>query len=85
MFTQMLADTAVKMKFKIEKREIRIAMDGNSAVVIEQTFADFISPKIPIRAIYHFVKNNDAWQIDFVADSFIANNEDVPKLTKALE
>jgi uncharacterized protein (TIGR02246 family) len=85
MFNQMLADTTLKLTFKLEKREVRVAKDGNTAVAIEQSFADFISPKIPIRAVYHFVKNNDVWQIDLVADSFIANNEDIAKLTKALE
>ncbi len=84
-FNQMLADTTLELKFKIEKREVRIAKDGNSAVVVEQTLGDFLSPKIQIRAVYHLVKNNDGWQIDFVSDSFIPNNEDIPKLNKALE
>ena len=85
MLTQMLADTTIKFNFKIDKREIRISNDGNSAVVVEQMIANFISPKIPLRVDYHLVKNNNVWQIDFSSDNLIPYNEDLAKLNKALE
>jgi ketosteroid isomerase-like protein len=82
---QMFADTSLKIDITIDKREIRIAKDGNSAVALEQMFMKPYSQKIPVRAIYHLLKVNDIWQIDFTSTSFIPNNEDIGKLNKALE
>ena len=83
--TPMLADTSIKFNFNIDKREIRISRDGNSAIVVEQMIAKFISPKIPMRVDYHLVKNNETWQIDYCSDNLIPYNEDLAKLNKALE
>lgn len=83
--SQMLADTAIKFNFKIDKREIRIASDGNSAVVVDQINSNFICPKIPLRVDYHLVKNNDVWQIDFCSDNLIPYNKDLATINKALE
>ena len=82
---QMFADTSFKIDITIDKREIRIAKDGNSAIALEQMFMKPFSQKIPVRSIYHLVKANDIWQIDFTSVSFIPNNEDIGKLNKALE
>ena len=82
---QMFADDSLKLDITIDKREIRIAKDGNSAVALEQMFMKPYSQKIPVRTIYHLVKVNDIWQIDFTSTSFIPNNEDIGKLNKALE
>jgi uncharacterized protein (TIGR02246 family) len=82
---QMLTDTSLKIDITIDKREIRIAKDGNSAVALEQMFMKPFSQKIPVRSIYHLVKINDTWQFDFTSVSFIPNNEDISKLNKALE
>jgi len=82
---QMFADTSLKIDITIDKREIRIAKDGNSAIALEQLFMKPFSQKIPVRNIYHLVKINDIWQFDFTSVSFIPNNEDIGKLNKALE
>jgi ketosteroid isomerase-like protein len=82
---QMFADTSLKIDITIDKREIRIADDGNSAVALEQMFLKPYSQKIPVRNIYHLVKVNDIWQFDFTSVGFIPNNEDIGKLNKALE
>jgi ketosteroid isomerase-like protein len=82
---QMFADTSLKTDITIDKREIRIAKDGNSAVALEQMFMKPYSQKIPVRNIYHLVKVNDIWQFDFTSVGFIPNNEDIGKLNKALE
>jgi uncharacterized protein (TIGR02246 family) len=82
---QMLADTSLKIDVTIDKREIRIAKDGNSAVALEQMFMKPFSQKIPVRTIYHLIKTNDIWLFDFTSVSFIPNNEDIGKLNKALE
>lgn len=82
---QMFADPSLKIDIKIDKRKIRIAKDGNSAIALEQMFMKLFSQKIPVRTIYHLVKVNDIWQIDFTSTGFIPNNEDIGKLNKALE
>jgi ketosteroid isomerase-like protein len=82
---QMFADTSLKIDITIDKRVIRIAKDGNSAIALEQMFMKPYSQKIPVRNIYHLVKVNDNWQFDFTSVSFIPNNEDIGKLNKALE
>ena len=85
MMNQTLADTSLKVDYSIDKREIRIAADGNSAIAVEQMFFNAFSQKMPIRIVYHLVKNNDNWLFDFVSWNFIPNNEDLGKLNKALE
>ncbi|MBK7712381.1 MAG: nuclear transport factor 2 family protein [Bacteroidales bacterium] len=82
---QMFADTSLRIDVTIDKREIRIAKDGNSAVAFEQMFMKPYSQKIPVRTVYHLVKINDHWQFDFTSVGFIPDNEDIGKLNKALE
>jgi ketosteroid isomerase-like protein len=82
---QMFTDTSSKIDIKIDKREIRIAKDGNSAIALEQMFLKPYSQKIPVRNIYHLVKVNEIWQFDFTSVSFIPDNEDIEKLNKAFE
>jgi ketosteroid isomerase-like protein len=82
---QIFADTSLKIDITVDKREIRIVKDGNSAVALEQMFMKPYSQKIPVRTIYHLIKVSDIWQIDFTSTSFIPNNEDIGKLNKALE
>ncbi len=82
---QMFADSEFIIDITIDKREIRIAKDGNSAIALEQMFLKPFSQKIPVRTVYHLVKDNDTWQIDFTSTGFIPNNDDIDKLNKALE
>ena len=85
LWTQGFADTALKINYSYSKREIRVAADGNSAIVVEQYIMPFLSSKIPLRTVYNAVKTNDNWMIDFISWNFIPKNEDIPKLNKALE
>jgi uncharacterized protein (TIGR02246 family) len=85
MMSQFFADTSIVPNYSIDKREIRVAVDGNSAIALEQAILKAISPKIPVRFIFHLVKTGDNWMIDFFSGSFIPNNEDLGKLNKALE
>jgi len=85
LWAQMLIDTSLNINYKIDRREIRVAIDGKSALVVEQYFFPSLSLKIPIRSIYHAVNINDKWMIDFISWNFIPKNEDVPKLNKAVE
>jgi len=83
--SRMFADTSLVLKYKIDKREIRIAVDGNSAISVEQCFILAFSQKIPIRMVSHLVKTGNDWLIDFSSTTFIPNNEDIGKLNKAVE
>lgn len=85
MMNQTLADTSLKVNYSVDKREIRIAADGNSAIAVEQMFFKAFSQKMPMRMVYHLLKNGDNWLFDFVSWNFIPNNEDLGKLNKALE
>jgi len=82
---QTLADTSFKIDITIDKREIRVARDGNSAIALEQMFMKPYSQKIPVRTVYHLVRINDSWLFDFSSVSFIPDNEDIAKINMALE
>ena len=82
---QMLANSELKIDITVDKREIRISKDGNSAIAFEQMFLTPYSKKIPVRTVYHLVKENNSWLIDFTSTGFIPRNEDIDKLNKALE
>jgi ketosteroid isomerase-like protein len=82
---QMFTDTSLKIDITVDKREIRIAKDGNSAVALEQMFMTPFSQKMQVRTVYHLVKIDDNWQIDFTSTGFIPKNEDIDKINKALE
>jgi ketosteroid isomerase-like protein len=84
LWTQMLADTSPEIN-NIGMRVIKVSADGNSAIAIEQYFMPMYTPNIPFRNVYHFVKTNNNWMIDFFSTALIPKNEDLPKLNKALE
>jgi uncharacterized protein (TIGR02246 family) len=84
-WTQLMADTSVTLDYSVDRREIRLAADGNSAVVIEQFMFPMLSSKIPVRNIYHVTKLNEKWMIDFMSFNLIPKNEDLAKLNAALE
>jgi ketosteroid isomerase-like protein len=85
-WTQAFADSTPKPELNlISEREIKVAADGNSAIVVDQYMLPIITPKIPWRNVYHLVKTNDNWMIIFLNCGFIPKNEDIPKLNKALE
>ena len=85
LWTQGFADTALKINYSYSKREIRVAADGNSAIVVEQSIMPFLSSKISLRKVCNAVKTNDNWMIDFISWNLIPLNEDIPKLNKAVE
>ncbi|HNW72139.1 MAG: nuclear transport factor 2 family protein [Bacteroidales bacterium] len=82
---QMLTNSELKIDITIDKRKIRITKDGNSAIAFEQMFLIPFSRKIPVRTVYHLVKENKTWLIDFTSTGFVPNNNDIEKLNKALE
>jgi len=82
---QMLSNSELKIDITVDKREIRIAKDGNSAIAFEQMFLTPFSQKIQVRTVYHLVKENNTWLTDFTSTGFIPKNDDIDKLNKALE
>lgn len=84
LWAQMLADSAPEINY-ISERKIKVTADGRSAVAVDQYMMSAFSPKIPWRNVYHLVKTNDHWMIEFFSSSFIPKNEDIQKLNEALD
>ena len=76
-------DPAPKLKH-IGDRKIKVAPEGNSAIVVTQLIAGW-SPKIQLRQVYHFIKTNDNWMIYFFNIAFIPKNEDIQKLNDTID
>ena len=83
-WTMAFADTSSNYAIVLDKREIRVTADGNSAIVMEQEFFN-PTPKIQLRLVSHAVKTADGWKLDFISWSLIPKNEDIGKIIKALE
>lgn len=76
-------DTATHISdYKILRREITI--NGRSALIIDQLFMPEISKKLMLRNICHANFENGKWVVDMYAWNFLAKNEEVPKIDKAL-
>jgi uncharacterized protein (TIGR02246 family) len=84
-WAQAFADSTTDYSYSVEKREIRITSDGNSAIAVEQFTMKAIAPKFPCRLVSHAVKTADGWKLDFLSWSFIPKNEDIGKLNAALQ
>lgn len=84
-WVQAFADTTLTFTFAVDKREIRVESDGNSAIVMEQFIVNPYTPKIPWRLVSHVFKTDDSWKFDFISWNLIPKNEDIPRLNKALE
>jgi len=76
-------DPTPELKY-IGDRKIKVASDGNSAIIVTQLMTAW-SPKIPLRMVYHFVKTNDNWMVLFGNVAFIPKNEDIQKLNEAID
>ena len=68
----------------IGDRVIKVAPDGNSAIVVTQYIIAW-SPKIPWRQAYHFIKTNDGWKVNFINVAFIPKNEHIETINNAIE
>ncbi len=85
MYSNLFSDTLTDFSYDIDIRNIKLADDGKSAIVVEYFNIKDWSPIIPLRQTSQFVYNGDSWQIDFIAWGLIVKNENVDKLNKALE
>lgn len=84
-WTQAFADKSMMIDFAVDKREIMVAEDENSAIAIEQFYLRTISPNIMFRVIFHAFKSGEDWKLDFISWNFIPKNEDIEKINKAVE
>jgi len=73
------------IEYPIQKREIRVGHDGQSALVIDQFVIEQFSKRMPMRMISRCTHTHHGWLIDFLSWSFIPANEDLEKINKALE
>ena len=85
MWTKVAADSTVKYNFTPARREIRVAPDGNSAIVIDQYIIESISKKIMTRVDYLLVRNGEGWLIDYSNFAVIPKNEVLVSINKFLE
>lgn len=81
-WSQML-ELSVKLEL-ISEPVVRIAPDGNSAHAIHQYYMKVLSKNIPFRNGYFLIKENEDWVIYNCNTACIVNDEDFPKLDKAL-
>lgn len=82
--TGMFADTSFLPQLKVDKRELRLQGDGSAAIVADQFFVMW-SSKIPVRNVYHMVKQGDVWKCNFSSMGIIPQNEDLPSIFKPEE
>ena len=85
LWKQFFTDTIATFEYTSLNREINVSPSGLSAVIINPDIYAGWSPNIPIRLTFHAIKIENVWQIVFINWSFVAKNEDVGKLNKALE
>jgi len=81
----LFADPSKHYGFTLLHREVLVSTQGNSALVLEQFTMKEIIPNIIWRSVTHVAKTGDHWLIDFMCRGFIFKNEDVEKVSKALE
>ena len=68
----------------IGDRVVKVAPDGNSAIVVTQYIIAW-SPKIPWRQVYHFIKTDEGWKVNFINVAFIPKNEHIETINEAVE
>ena len=83
LMTIMFADPKFAPNIALDRREICLGKDGNSAMVVDQFFFEW-NKKIPVRHIAHFVRNGDLWTCNFLSTTFIPKDEDLDKIFKAV-
>ena len=81
--TELFADTSFHSQIKVDKREILMAKDHKSAIVVDQFFFEW-NKNIPVRHIVHFVRNENKWRCNFLSTTFVPNDADLDKIFKAV-
>jgi ketosteroid isomerase-like protein len=78
-------DSNNNFEFKhIDDRVVKVAPDGNSAIVVNQLMIGF-SPNIPLRMDYHLIKTGEGWKVFFMNVALIPKNEHLGVINEAIE
>jgi len=78
-------DSNNTFEFKyIDDRVVKVAPDGNSAIVVSQLIMGF-SPNIPVRIDYHLIKTSAGWKVFLMNVALIPKNEDLGKINEVIE
>ncbi|MFO7853599.1 MAG: hypothetical protein ACQERS_14250 [Bacteroidota bacterium] len=67
----------------IGDRIVKVAPDGQSAIVVEQVNLSY-TPDIPWRTVYYLLKTNGKWMISFMSTALIPRNEDLEAISKSV-
>jgi len=67
-----------------DERFLKMAMDGNSATAVEEYNMPTMSSVLQARNTLLLTKINGRWMIDFISIAFLPENDDIPKIEKAL-
>ena len=70
--------------YTVDLRQIRVAEDGNSAVIVEQYKMDLVSPEIPWRLVSHAVRKDGVWILDFLSFTLVPTNAQQALINNAL-
>ena len=82
---EMFTDPEFKFTYKITKRVIRVADDGQSAMAIDQVESTTVfGPDLPVRVTMHLIKTENGWKIDYLGWGLIPDNEDLAKIAAAI-
>ncbi|HET9431425.1 MAG TPA: nuclear transport factor 2 family protein [Chitinophagaceae bacterium] len=80
---KLVSDTALHISdYTISRRDITI--NGTSALIIDQLYMPEISKKLMLRNICHANFENGKWVVDMYAWNFLAKNEEIPRIDKAV-
>ena len=82
--SKMAQDTTINSNYTVDKREVRVSSDGQTALVIEQSVVPFLG-NIPVRTIGRAAMKDGQWKIDFYSWSLIPKNESLEKLSEAYQ
>jgi ketosteroid isomerase-like protein len=84
LMTIMFADPKFAPNISVDRREIRLEKDGNSATVVDQFFFEW-NRKIAVRHIVHFVRTEKGWKCNFLSTTFIPDDADLEKIFNAVK
>lgn len=69
--------------YKIDRREVNIAENGQSAVLVDQFTLIAFTQYIPWRMTSHLIKKDGSWKFDFISLSMTPKNDVVPAVNMA--
>lgn len=71
------------IEYKIDRREINMDDNGQSAVIVDEFTPAVFTQNIPWRMTSHLVKKDGKWKFDFISLSMTPKNDVVPSVNAA--